>query len=63
MLLELVELAREADADVTYANVLPEKVGHLVSCVSSSFTFESLYDASPTSFRSCHVRADVRIAV
>ena len=63
MLLELVELAREADADVTYANVLPEKVGHLVAGPRSFLSFEPFYDASPAPFRACDIAANVRVSM
>ena len=63
MLLELVELAREADADVTYPNVLPEKVGQLVAGPGSLLALQSFYDASSTSFWSCNIAANVRVSV
>ena len=63
MLLEFIKLSSKTDADVTYTNVLPEKVGHLVSCVSSPFTFEAFYDASSTSFRSCNIGTNIRVAM
>ena len=63
MLLELVELAREADADVTYANVLPEKVGHLVAGPGALLSLQSFYDTPSTSFRSCYVATYVGIAM
>jgi len=63
MLLELVELAREADTDVTYTNVLPEKVGHLVARPGTLLSFKSFYDASPAPFRAGHIGTDVRVSV